>query len=340
MSFYLTLNHVQIQNANCVAGVTYGFPAVTQFLGYVHALSRKLKASHDLTLGGCAIICHQYQIHSYRLTSIKDGKEILGDYYFKQTKNPAAFPYQEGDIGKAPPIIEEGKMHLTVSLVIECEGFIANEADKNNVLKHIKQLCLTHKLAGGTIAKIKDVFLESFTDEKDFRRIRRRLIPGFILLDRSHYLSDHLQKLKTNNSNAEMLDAWLDFSALKYKAIPHLKPDEIFSNETHAEWEYQEKPFSGWLVPITTGYRAISELYEKGVVANARDSESPFCFVEAVYGIGEWLSLHRINDLQQMLWHYAEPENGWYLCKQNLIKFQSASIEVKDDTDDLYFFND
>lgn len=339
MSTYLTLSHIQIQNANCVAGVTYGFPAVTQFLGYVHALSRKLKNSHALTLGGCAIVCHQHQIHSYRLKSIKDGKEILGDCFFIQTKNPASFPYQEGDIGKAPPIIEEGKMHLTVSLVIECEGFIANEADKNNLVKHIKQLCAVHKLASGTIVKVKDVFLETVIDDTGFKRIRRRLMPGFVLLDRSNYLSEHLLNMQKEKPNAEMLDAWLDFSALKYKAVPHLTPDETLSNETHSEWEYQEKPHSGWLVPITTGYRVISELYEKGVVANTRDPKSPFCFVEAAYGIGEWISPHRINDLPQMLWHYAEPENGWYLCKQNFIKSQQTGNETQDDID-FYFFND
>ena len=196
MSSYITLSRVQVQNANCIAGITYGFPAVTQFLGFVHALSRKLKNSHKIELSGCAIACHQHQVHSYRTESInKEGHKFYSDYFFKQTKNPAAFPYQENNIGGDTPIIEEGKMHLTVSLVIECEGFSGAAADLIQLVEHIKQLCFTQNMAGGVITQIKDVFFDTIEKETDFRRIRHRLMPGFILRDRSEYLSEHLEKV-------------------------------------------------------------------------------------------------------------------------------------------------
>ena len=338
MSSYITLSHVQVQNANCIAGITYGFPAVTQFLGFVRALSIKLQS---ISLDGCVIACHEHQVHSYRTESInKEGKIFHSDYFFKQTKNPAAFPYQEKNIGGDTPIIEEGKMHLTVSLVIECEGFSGAAADLIQLLEYIKQLCLTQKLAGGVITQIKDVFFDTIEKETDFRRIRRRLMPGFILRDRSEYLTEHLENLQQDNSNVEMLDAWLDFSALKYKAISKLQDDESPTEQTEAEWEYTPStPYSGWLVPITTGYRAISELYEKGKATNTRDPSVPFCFTEAVYGVGEWQSPHRINDLQQIIWRYVPPEDGWYLCKQQS-NSSSVVIEVTDDDMDQYIFND
>ena len=42
MSYLLLLPHIRIENANAVAGLTWGFPAITHFLGYVHALSRRV----------------------------------------------------------------------------------------------------------------------------------------------------------------------------------------------------------------------------------------------------------------------------------------------------------
>ena len=54
-------------------------------------------------------------------------------------------------------------------------------------------------------------------------------------------------------------------------------------------------------------------MYEKGEVAKTRDSETPFCFVESVYGIGEWLSPHRVKTLDDVMWRYHK-EGDWYLC--------------------------
>ncbi|WP_205619382.1 type I-F CRISPR-associated protein Csy2 [Salinivibrio socompensis] len=32
MAQYLLLKHIEVQNANAIAGLTYGFPAITHFL--------------------------------------------------------------------------------------------------------------------------------------------------------------------------------------------------------------------------------------------------------------------------------------------------------------------
>ena len=308
MSTYITLNHIQIQNANCVAGMTFGFPAITHFLGYVHALSRKLEQSHNITLSGSAISCHQHQIHAYQ-------PKGFGEYIFSLTRNPLT----KG--GKTAPIIEEGKMHLTVSLVIQCKGLIeGGEEGLKALRKHLKQLCLTQKLAGGVINNIKDVFIETAnTDEEQIQltqKIRRRLLPGFLLLDRSQYLQKHLSKLQKINPKAEMIDAWLDFTTLKFKGEPVLEDDETLSEKTDANWSYIPKPESGYLVPITTGYRAVTEVYKAGEIVGARDPSYPFCFVEAAYGLGEWQSPHRLDNIDNALWHYHD-EEGWYLCKNH-----------------------
>lgn len=305
MSTYITLNRIQIQNANCVSGLTFGFPSVTHFLGYVHALSRKLEQSHDITLGGCAIACHQHQVHAYQ-------PKGFGENIFALTRNPLT----KG--GKTAPIVEEGKMRLTVSLVIKCKGLIEGGEEGIKALQnHLKQLCLTQKLAGGVINNIKNIVIESANSDTEqtklTQKIRRRLFPGFLLLDRSQCLEKYLTTLQETNPKAEMLDAWLDFSTLKFKADPSLEKDEELSDTSKASWKYIPKPEPGYLVPITTGFRAISEVYNASEVTGVRDPKVPFCFVEAAYGIGEWQSPHRLQNIENALWLYHD-EDGWYLC--------------------------
>ncbi len=293
------------------------------------ALSRKLKQSHDITLEGCAIVTHQYELLTYKT-------DKYSDVYFSQTKNPAACQHQQNNIGATPPVIEEGKMHLTVSLLIECQGFSGTDTDKRNLEEHIKKLCFIHRLAGGIITDITDVIYENINDDKAFYQCRRRLMPGFILIDQSQYLSEYLSTLKQDNPDAEMLDAWLDFCAIKYQAEALLEDGEALSNKTKAHWQYISKPASGYLVPITMGYQAISEVYPAGEVKNTRDNTTPFCFIEAIYGIGEWLSPHRLSNLDNALWRYYYENEKYYLCKQEIVTNIDDIAQI-DDIDELFF---
>lgn len=329
MSSYITLSNIQVQSANCVAGITYGFPAITSFLGFVRALSRKLQKSHGITLDGCAVIAHQHQLLTYKTDKFSDS-------YFSQTKNPASGQYQQKNIGTTPPVIEEGKMHFTSSLLIECQGFSGTDDDKYNLEQYIKNLCLTHRLAGGVITDIIEVIYENIQNESAFHTCRRRLLPGFILMDQSHYLTEHLSTLQKENSNAEMLDAWLDFCAVKYQAEAQLEEGGMLSNKTKAVWKKIKNPDKGFLVPITTGYQAISDLYLPDVVKNTRDNETSFCFTEAIYGIGEWLSPHRLKNLECSIWRYYHEDERYYLCKQGVVNNRDE-LEHTDDIDEIFF---
>jgi CRISPR-associated protein Csy2 len=304
---FLVLRNVHIENANAIAGLTYGFPAISNFLGFTHALSRKLNSAFRLKLGNCAVISHQHEIQAYRANNWSDSS-------FALTRNPLTKK------GETASFVEEGRMHLTVTLIIECqfddedddfaEAFNSTDEFKN----HIEQEALTQRLAGGTIIKIGEV---EFNPRITHRWIYR-LLPGFALVERSDLLAAHAKQLKEKNQHASTFDAWLDFAALKYQANPKLEEGEVLSEHTKADWEYYPKPAPGWLVPITTGYRAISDLHPTGKVANTRDSVTPFRFVEPVYTIGQWLSPHRVKDIQYLLWNYRPlPEQGWYLCENN-----------------------
>jgi len=385
MSQYILINQVKIQNANAVGGFTWGFPSITHFLGFTHNLSRKLSKSSfsNFELSGCGVISHKNHVHSYQRNS------------FTQSKNPANLM---GDVekvikGSTPSIIEEGKMNMTVSLLIGFEGFLGNRAD--HFIEWIKKQCLLQRLAGGTILDIDSFQVFDVADKNKFYLLKRKLLPGFALMDRSNDLALHYEKNLTDNPDAELLDTWLDFAALKQKARPksnlitkHLKKQvkceaiheqvlqewtkhlekipyegdspltvtdyfktleqrksnkavlEQWQNylqptdKSPADWEYLPKPSTGYLVPIMTGYKAISPVYNNQDIANTRDSETPVCFVEAAHSIGEWCGVNNFNgaeDIAGCLWHYEHKEH-WYLCKQTIPKTQLDMTDVTNNT--------
>ena len=389
MRQYLLINHIQVQGANAAAGFTWGFPAITHFLGFVHNLARKAvnkDSFKDIQLSGCAVIAHSYQVHTHAFNQ------------FVQHRT-TAFQYKEQSKYKVgtPPVIEEGKMDMDVSLIITCEGDIGGDR-KEEFVQWLVISCQLQRLAGGTVLEIGSIDLYTIDNEQstgNLRAMTRQLLPGFVLLDRSAYLEKHFQDLQLNNPEAELFDAWVDFIALRQKARPiydlisrhltqlldkqsendakqlfdiwqrHLDepydqkkiPDELanyFSTldenktnrkileqwqsycepneKTDAVWEYVNKPESGFLVPIMTGYKAISPVYKNHEVANTRDNETDVCFVEAIHSIGEWQGVHRIKDvnaLRQALWDYHYEDN-WYLCRQKTVGELSGSSEVLD----------
>ncbi|MCQ8130303.1 type I-F CRISPR-associated protein Csy2 [Methylomonas rivi] len=235
MSHYILINRVQVQSANAIAGFTWGFPAITHFLGFTHNLTRKLlnrNGFNGINLNGCAVISHNQQIHTYKPY----------DYQFTQSRNP---PYLKShDKTATPPVIEEGKMNMVVSLLIGYEGNLGNRQDE--FIKWLKNACMLQRLAGGTILDINDI--EVFSTD-DLRTIKRKLLPGFVLMDRSNYLESHYQALLNENSNAELLDAWMDFITIKQRARP--KSDLITNHlaalvKNEPENEYCARLSSCW----------------------------------------------------------------------------------------------
>jgi len=379
MSQYLLLNRVRVQNANAVSGFTWGFPAITHFLGFSHNLHRKLKQHphfNGFSLQGCAVIAHEHQIHCYRTS---------GGINFSQNKSAHYLEpkYDKGRL-KDPSVIEEAKMNMSVSLLIGLDGYVGNQEDAFK--QWIMNMSRIQRLAGGTVLDIGSIDLLDLGEETSLRRLKRKLLPGFILQDRSEDLAVYFEKLQQHNPDAELIDAWLDFSALKQKARPkndliekHLRkrlkenpnreeseqlltywqdhkeepydqgniPSLLITyfaslsldekehhkllaqwqayceptDKTDSDWEYIKKPNQGYLVPIMTGYKAISQVYEKGSVTGTRDSETDVCFVESVHSIGEWQSVHRIKTTEALansLWYYVSYEEHWYLCKQGI----------------------
>ncbi|PSW27992.1 type I-F CRISPR-associated protein Csy2 [Photobacterium phosphoreum] len=314
MSLFIIKN-MHIEGANAIAGFTYGFPAITQFLGFVHALSRKIEPQHGISFDGCAVMCHQHQVHAYR------GSD-WDDYGFALTRNPLAKD------GKTAPIVEEGKMNLCVSLMIECKGFSSGNSEQEQLISDaIKTLALGQRCAGGRITHIEACQFKAMPNEaSDCRKLLRPLLPGFILCDRSDYLQQH------NESNDQnMIMNWLDFSALRYRYETLTESNS--PDVEQGQWERVNKPQSGYLVPLMIGYKQISDVFAAGEVANVRDNTTPFAFTEAVYSVGEWIgSPSRVESINQILWRY-QYSSPYYLCRAQ----QSIhSIESNEDFDFSY----
>lgn len=212
MNHYILIDHIQVQDANAIAGFTWGFPAITHFLGFVHLLQRKMKAHSqfgDIELGGCAVISHDQRTSTYQ-----NGSSIA----FTQSRNP---PYLASHDKKSPPpIIEEGKMSMMVSLLIEVKDSIAQFGQPLEAW--IDKQCYLQRLAGGSIQNVKSVTLFSIKSEDiaSIRALQRRLLPGFVLMNRSELLSQHLEQLQETDSSIELFDAWIDFIGLKRRARP------------------------------------------------------------------------------------------------------------------------
>lgn len=285
MKKILLIPHIQIHNANALSSpYTIGFPAMTAWLGAVHALQRQLKTRdddfEDLDFKGVGVVCHDINLQTYKGYS---------DYTYSivGTGNPL------DKSGNRPSFIEEARCHLTISLVVEYKsGCVADD-----LTEHVDQLIAGKlKFAGGDVITAKPSVTFEINSENRAQFLSR-LMPGFCLVERR----DLMQQAMTEEQDA--IDALLD-----YLTIHH------HYNEDKNAWESNRK-IKGWIIPIATGFHAISDL---GFAENQRDPDTPHRFAESIITLGEFIMPYRIDDLDNMLWHYhADLENNLYLCQQN-----------------------
>jgi len=130
-------------------------------------------------------------------------------------------------------------------------------------------------------------------------------LPGFALVSREDLLEKRLTELResalADAPQPSLLDALLDLSRINHRASRKLVVNaETGENVEQVEWVTDSRP--GWLAPIPVGYASLTELYSPGVVARTRDPTVPFRFVESVYSIGQWVSPHRLREIDQLTW--------------------------------------
>jgi CRISPR-associated protein Csy2 len=299
VSHYLLLDRIEIEGANALASpMTYGFPAITGFMGAIHALNRKLvESGFELDLSGVLIACHDLNVQRYR-------PHRYADYTFNQSRNPI-----KKDGGTAS-IIEEGKVHLTVSLVVEVSASRAAARDLEDDQARFEQSCyqtvLCQRMAGGSVHAIKSVQL---LDRHDIDELPLALYPAFVLMDARADLIEITQTLQASDHSATALDALLDVATL------HHEPTTADSGAV--TWHTRSaRTGRGWLVPMPVGYQGLAPAFKAGELENSRNPEYPSQYVEAIYSLGKWVFPNRLpEDFSACFWRYQQTGN-LYLANQ------------------------
>jgi len=290
----LLIPHLRIHNANALSSpYTIGFPAMTAWLGAVHALERKLKAPKfddeydDLCFSSMAVACHEINLQTYK-----------GEQDFVQSIIGTGNPLNK--TGKRSSFIEEARCHLDVSLVIEYE----TDAYAQDLAIDIDELIQSHmKIAGGDILGSLPTQKMSISSEGKHQQLMAKLMPSYCPIERRDLMQFAMQ------DGQDAIDALLD-----YLAIHHHCEVERKDKKEKVTWISQRKS-TGWIVPIAVGYQGISEL---GQAEQQRDANTPHRFAESIITLGQFVMPYRIKDLDNMLWHYrTDLENNLYLCRQN-----------------------
>lgn len=321
----IEIGRLRVHNANAVSGpLSWGFPAPSAFMGFVHALERQLD---DAQFGGVGIICHKFEPQALQPRGSYN-------YSFQLMRHPykASLRQKSFQPGKASAIIEEGRTHLEVTLLIELLGDEPRTEDERKSLSvEIQALVSGMRIAGGALHQATPtVWIHNWPETGDeareeFRRKRYHWLPGFVLVERRDLLRDHIADLRLQVSETGALEAMLDLLALHTEPRPTDETDDktdLFAEKTgmktdSAQWTSRKRR-PGWLVPLPVGFGALSELHEPGSVRNVRDMTVPFRFVESLYSVGQWLSPHRLTSLEHLLWHTeSDADHGLYLCRNN-----------------------
>lgn len=286
----LLLPHIKVQNANALSSpFTIGFPAMTAWLGAVHALQRKLNTNFDvLNFNATAVISHECNLQTHK---------GVGDYVHSiiGTGNPL------DKTGSRSAFIEEARCHLDVSLLIEFSGM--NKDDEELFLNKITHLLNSNmKIAGGDILSfnLPETLRIEEGNDADLRKLTRKLMPGYAIVERRELMKDAMEQ------GQDAIDALLD-----YLAIHHSCEQD---DDGHVTW-LSHRQTTGWIVPIATGFHGITEL---GQAKNQRDPDTPHRFAESIVTLGEFKMPYQIQSLNDILWHYqVETDNNLYLCQQS-----------------------
>lgn len=300
---YLLLRQVKIHNANAFSSpLTIGFPAMTAWLGAMHALERKLRqheALSDIRLTKLAVSCHDFNLQTYKGPGDYVNSVII-------TANPLR---KKGASFERPPFIEEARAHLTISLLIEIDRLLPDSF--SIFIEKTTEVLMGMKIAGGDILDflpIQDpmeptstrnsrLLLVDEDNERDVRRAVRSLMPGYVLVERRQLLK---QKQAERNQQ-DTLQVMLDLLALHYEY-----------DDEQDSWSLQPRKEKGWLVPIVTGFKGLTPL---GHVANQRDASTLHRFAEPVLTLGEFKMAHRFDCIDDMMWHYHYDKNkDLYVC--------------------------
>ncbi|MEA5028134.1 CRISPR-associated protein Csy2 [bioreactor metagenome] len=286
MNSYLILPHMQIQNANAHSSpYTIGFPAVTAWLGAMHALERKLNAIEefkDVSFSGVGIVSH-----SLIMRSLGKGRNSISRLI------GMGFPSDKN--GNRAPFLEEAKCNLEISLIVEFQGFTPETVAE--FIESTQSIILSGlRMASGDVLSMKRPLIVTGEGKDALDQVKRHVMPGYVLLERRELMIDAMKE------GIDAMDALLSFLEIRHTC----SDSEPFC------WEVGKRSL-GWIVPISVGYQQISPMFQS---SQQRDFSVPHLFAESVITLGEFVMPYRLSSVEESLWRYSyEENNGLYLCK-------------------------
>jgi CRISPR-associated protein Csy2 len=310
---FIGLSRLKIHHANALSSpFTIGFPAMTAWLGAVHALERKLRQFPDyqnIQFTGVVVSCHDHNLQTYKGP---------GDYVHSiiGTGNPL-----DKD-GSRPSFIEEARCHLDVSLLLECPTL---PEETNNLCHKMEALIHTMKIASGDVLSLRRVISFSIDEEKDeapYKPILRYLMPGYVLLERRDLMKQSMEE------GLDAIDALLEHLQVNFQSETQENtnpPQNGKVNWTRSRKKHgPDQNYTGWLVPIAVGFHGISDL---GLAKNQRDPETPHRFAESLVTLGEFVMPSQLGKphgglgknltLEDIVWRYRSyqtEEPNMYVC--------------------------
>ncbi|MBX9834567.1 MAG: type I-F CRISPR-associated protein Csy2 [Burkholderiaceae bacterium] len=337
----LVLPHLRVQNANAISSpLTHGFPSITAFTGLMWALERKLvQAGIALQLLRVGVICHAHD------------EQVVDGYVktFRLTRNPV------GKDGKTAAIVEEGRIHLDITLVFgvampDTAALIQATEDRGQTLaQRVAEVLATMRIAGGTVLPTPPTpgrrtrpWLALLPEDAEaqvaaFKQWRRQWLPGYALVGRDDLLAARLAHLQQSQPEATLLDAWLHAARFNHAPITAVAGEAPLADGKVRWADPLRGKGAGWTVPIPVGYASLTgKPYGAGEVAHARDMTTPLAFVESVYSLGEWISPHRLQNVQSLFWHAeADSEKGLYRCRSGYVPPGTEADTLDDDEPDF-----
>lgn len=291
---YLLLPKIEIQNANALSSLcTIGFPAMTAWMGAVHALERKVRLTeslHEVRFISLGVISHESRLQVYKNP---------GDYHYSIAISSNPLRKKGGNTFERPPFIEDTRIHLKVSLLIECRGVTGD--NKNELLETVGDLLPLLKMAGGDVLTCKPpaIYFASEDKPEKQKKILHRLMPGFAVIERRHLLE------QAENGEGDTLDTLLSFLTIHHEA-------EINKENEVRTWTSKRRE-TGWLIPLVVGFQGLTRL---GKIKTQRDPNVLHRFAEPVITLGEFKMSYRFASVEEMMWHYEyDEDNDLYICK-------------------------
>lgn len=295
---FLVLPHLKIHNANAMSSpYTIGFPAMTAWLGAVHAIQRKIHALdmselNSVRFVSTAISCHDFNLQTYR-----------GENDYVSSIVSTANPLDKD--GNRPAFVEEARCHLEVTLLIEIIGL--NPDHDAILLEQLDGICKSMKFASGDLLAMQKPQCFTFDEDSDsaYQSVVRHLMLGHVLIERRDLMVAEMKQ------GADAM-----YAMLNHLKIMHRSTQDDGGKVT---WTSSRKT-KGWIVPVSVGFQGISPL-ERAI--EQRDPETPHRFAEAVLTLGEFVLAYKLGadySIEDILWQYhADIECGLYLCQTQSI---------------------